>query len=303
MAKRKRLVLVSLTVFGVLAVGYVVSAWLCSSVILAPRRWTLEQAAADLGYGTPADFGCAYTDLAVPAGDITIRGWLVPAEPASSRAVILIHRVGENRVAMLPFLKVLRGLKVNTALIDLRTHGETGGEVLTCGVRERADVRAVVDWLVAGHLAEPGRVALIGQSLGGSVALQAAAEDDRVAAVVADGASAYLRPTVRRFAGTLFGPSVVVAPLAMRLAEWRGGYSAWEASPIASASRVRCPVLLIHGENDILVTRSEIEALQAALGSHAELWIIPGTDHCGGLAAHEATYTRRVRTFLEHHLG
>ena len=144
-----------------LAAGYVVGAWVMSGMILHASRRSLQQAAEACGYATPADFRQPYADMQVVVGTETIRGWLVRAEPASRRAVILIHGLGDNRVGMLPLLPVVEPLGVNVALIDLRAHGESDGAILTYGVREREAVKGVIDWLIDRDLAQSGEVALV----------------------------------------------------------------------------------------------------------------------------------------------
>jgi pimeloyl-ACP methyl ester carboxylesterase len=239
----------------------------------------------------------------VPAGGITVRGWLVRARQPTHRAVVLIHGISDNRVGMLPFLPILDPLDVNVALIDLRAHGETGGDALTYGVREREDVKAVVDGLIRQDLARPGTVGLIGWSLGGAIALQAAAIDGRVGAVVTDGAFARLRPLIAHRARQVFPPAVTVAPLGAWLAERRAGFAVAEASPAVAAERVRCPVLLIHGAADRVVPPSHATELAAAVGETAQVWMVPDVGHCEALDADETTYARRVRDFLQRHIA
>jgi len=299
--KRRGKMIIGLIVLALVA-GYVIGAWVTSGMILHPARRGLQEAAEAYGYATPADFRRPYADMQVFVGKETIRGWLVRAEPSSRRAVLLIHGLGENRVGMLPLLPVVEPLGVNVALIDLRAHGESDGACLTYGVREREDVKAVIDWLIDRDLAQPGAVALVGWSMGGAVSIQTAAIDERVGAVVADAAFARLRPMIYREARRIFPPSVLCAPLGIWWAERRGDFSVRDAAPVSLADRVRCPVLLIHGEADDVVPVRHASELRSALGENAEVWIVPGAGHCDALAADEVIYTQRVRAFLRAHL-
>lgn len=323
--KRKQLVVTGLIVLGVLVLIHAVGAWLAASMILHPLRLGLEARAETADYATPADLRRAYADLEVQSGDVTIRGWLVrksgdsmrgaPSVPdrttgmlspdfsPSARAVILIHGLGDNRVGMLPYAAALDGLDANLVLIDLRAHGESGGDALTYGVRERGDVKAVIDWLIERDLARPGRIALVGISLGGSVALQTAADDRRVAAVVTDGAFARLRPTINRYARQRYVVTQTIAPLGILLAERRARFTVWDASPLTSAGRIACPVLLIHGGDDPVIPPSHARDLEAALAGPKELWVIPGAGHCQGLENDPVLYGQRLREFLTRHLG
>ena len=62
---------------------------------------------------------------------------------------------------------------------DSRAHGDSQGDACTYGFFEKEDLHRVIDTL------GPGPVVLIGTSLGAAVALQEAADDRRVSAVVA----------------------------------------------------------------------------------------------------------------------
>jgi pimeloyl-ACP methyl ester carboxylesterase len=48
---------------------------------------------------------------------------------------------------------------------------------------------------------------------------------------------------------------------------------------LKQTARIRCPLLIIHGENDPTVPASSAHELKAAAGDDAETLIIPGADH------------------------
>ena len=92
-------------------------------------------------------------------------------------------------------------------------------------------------------------VVVIGVSLGGAVALQAAAEDSRIAAVVAVATFSDIR-MVSRTERAPFIASRADIDAAFQLAEQQAGFKADEASPVKAAERIRVPVFLIHGQAD-----------------------------------------------------
>jgi pimeloyl-ACP methyl ester carboxylesterase len=126
---------------------------------------------------------------------------------------------------------------------------------------------------------------LFGTSLGGAVALQAAADDPRVAGVVAQSAFADLETIVRERAPFIATASEVREALA--IAEQRGRFKVAEVSPRAAAARIRVPVLLIHGERDRATRPSHSRAIFAALAAPKELVIVPGAGHDDTLARAE----------------
>ncbi|TDQ41958.1 CocE/NonD family hydrolase [Permianibacter aggregans] len=66
-----------------------------------------------------------------------------------------------------------------------RGFGVSGGLVNVAGPDDIKDARAVVDWLLANTPTDPSRIGIAGISYGGGISLLAAANDERLSAVVA----------------------------------------------------------------------------------------------------------------------
>jgi pimeloyl-ACP methyl ester carboxylesterase len=163
---------------SVLAAGYV-----CAMV-----ETLVSPANGPVCCGTPADLGLAYEDVAFTgARGATLSGWLIP--PRNGAVVILLHGYGSTRGEMLPHAAMLARHGYGLLLYDMRGHGQSQRTTRSLGWLDVEDVRAAVGWLqVLG--AAPAGVGILGFSVGGEVAIRAAAQDTRIAAVVADGPSA-----------------------------------------------------------------------------------------------------------------
>src|SRR6185503_2347794 len=73
---------------------------------------------------------------------------------------------------------------------DKRGIGQSGGRIETAGFAEYAeDLRAAIKFLADRKDVDPKRIAVVGHSEGGAVALLAAAKDKRIAALVLAAAS------------------------------------------------------------------------------------------------------------------
>ena len=134
---------------------------------------------------------------------VEIAGWFIPSG-RSRRVIVLVHGKDANRTRELdrdlsddvpgefPDLAVglsRRGFAV--LMIDLRGHGQSGHARFGFGHTERRDVRGAVDWLVARGFC-PGRIGVLGISMGAAAGIGAASEDDRIGAFVADSSFAEL---------------------------------------------------------------------------------------------------------------
>ena len=118
---------------------------------------------------------------------------------------------------------------------------------------------------------------VIGVSLGGAVALQAAAEDPRIAAVVAVATFSDIRTVATERAPFVASRADIDA--AFRLAEQQAGFKADDASPLKAAARIRVPVLLIHGQLDHETFPQHSERVLAALQGEKRLLLVPGAGH------------------------
>jgi fermentation-respiration switch protein FrsA (DUF1100 family) len=173
----------------------------------------------------------------------------MPPDPVKIAAGLDFARqaVGHGYVAVCVELRCFgerreRALSPRSAdpCIDAFLHGLLLGRTL---VGDNAgDVSAVVDWLVAGGLApgpaiDPARLHVLGHSAGGTVAVHAAALDQRLAAVIASGCLGPIRDTiaVRRVSS---GQNNIPGQL-----NW------FELSDVVALCAPR-PVLAVSGERD-----------------------------------------------------
>jgi dipeptidyl aminopeptidase/acylaminoacyl peptidase len=123
----------------------------------------------------------------------------------------------------------------------------------------------------------------MGTSMGAAVALQAAAEDPRIAAVVSIAAFSDLRTAAVERAP--FFASRRNLDDAFHLAEAEGRFRVDDVSPVAAAPRIAVPVLLVHGDADTETPYAHSLRILAALRDPKRLITIPGGGHSGGLTA------------------
>ena len=109
---------------------------------------------------------------------VELAGWKLPARPPDRGTIVYLHGVADNRASSLGAAHLTdRGFDV--VAYDSRAHGNSGGDVCTYGYYEARDLRRVLD------VVDRGPIIVIGSSLGAAVALQAAAQDERIRGVVA----------------------------------------------------------------------------------------------------------------------
>jgi dipeptidyl aminopeptidase/acylaminoacyl peptidase len=162
------------------------------------------------------------------------------------------------------------------------------------GLRQPLDVLAAIDWLAKRPLVDRERIALVGNSMGGQVALLTAAHRPPIRAVAAFhppidlAAWREANPFVRDYLDDLCGPE----GLPVR-------------SPIFRVAQIDVPVLLVHGDKDENVSVEQTETMAASLKSHGkevETFIVPGATHYF-TEQHNADARRKLFEFLRRHLS
>jgi pimeloyl-ACP methyl ester carboxylesterase len=180
-------------------------------------------------------------------------------EPPGERrgGIVILHGADSNKEHHFEFARAARAWGFAAIAFDQRGHGATGGEL---------DGRAIDDVVAIASLLRPGPVALRGSSMGGFMALAAAAaaHAESVVAICPAGGEALLRGLRKgrfgfRFASTL-------EPLL-------------EAHDLATTvSGLEAPLLLMHAEGDERVPIAQSEALAAAAPT-AQFIRVAGGDH------------------------
>jgi alpha-beta hydrolase superfamily lysophospholipase len=213
-------------------------------------------------------------------GGIALAGWIFRTSGQRRGTVIYLHGLSDNRGSSVWLARHLGERGFDVVAYDSRAHGQSGGDACTYGFYEKQDLARVLD-----QLQPPGPIILFGNSMGAAVALQAAAEDARIAGVVAIATISDLRTAA--FERAPFIASRGNVEEALRIAEQEGRFAVDQVSPVAAAVRIVCPVLLIHGEDDRETppahSRRVFEALPAA--ANKRLLIVPGAGHGNVLRA------------------
>lgn len=166
---------------------------------------------------------------------------------------------------------------------DFRYVGESSGKFADITYRgEVEDLQAAFNLIQTRH---PGKTAIFGSSMGGTVALLFAADNAAVASVAAVATlAAPVHP--ENF------PKRVLTP--KQLERWRErGYTTYNGQRLnvslledlerlnvpEATRRIHCPVLILHGDADEVVPVAEAYELHEVLTSPKRLSIFPGTDH------------------------
>jgi uncharacterized protein len=202
-----------------------------------------------------------------------LAGWWV-GKPDAKQTVILLHTLGGNRGDLLEFAEPIWKEGFNVVLLDLRSHGMSEGKYFTYGFHEWQDVMAAIDVVSAKQPDQT--IAILGVSAGGTVAISAAARDERIRKVVTIGTFADLGETIE--AQTKWLPEGL-RRRAIGRSEELANFKVAETSARRWIGQVKVPVMIAHGETDSYIPISNGEQLFTAAREPKVFFKIAGANH------------------------
>jgi len=246
-----------------------------------------------------------YEDFRVKTDNIPqaeIAGWFLPAASRAKGTVFILHGYNNNKHYMVGYEWIRDREGWNVLLPDFREHGDSTrtGHISTLGYYEIWDVKAVVDYADAKHLAKP--YIILGRSLGAATGLRWASMDPRIDGVLA------ISPFKNAYRASQQLPAsrLHIAGLPSPFT-WSPGYRHMLEQvdiPQAVSKRDDLRIWIMSGEQDAFPPDDERAILKASPSpdSLKRLVVAPGMDHrsIGGFkgdAAHPST-DQYVREFL-----
>lgn len=250
------------------------------------------------------------------SGDAIAATLYRPTDSAAERAPCVVMGAGgtlTRRDGIPAYAERFAAAGIAALSFDYRHWGDSEGDPrrLISIPRQLADWRSAVAHARAAAAVDPDRIAVWGMSFGGGHAISAAAEDTRIAAVVAlvpmaDGLAFSLSRRFVRFSARVVadrlrgrgrplpaaGPAAAFPPEELPSLERLGAASGWRNEvnvaldhpmpayrPVRRARRIGAPVLVQLGERDNLAPRRAVERV-ARQAPHGELRRYP-IDHFG----------------------
>jgi len=235
-----------------------------------------------------------------------LQAWFVtPRDKPRGRCVAVLHGIADSRIGAVGFAPMFLDDGYSVLLPDSRGHGLSGGEFVTYGLMEKRDV---LNWV--HRMRDEGCTAIygLGESLGGSLLIQASALEPVFRAIVAECPFADLEAAaevrVRRllplpnwFSETA---SRVIVTSGMLYAKERFGLDFARVTPVNAMRQTKTPVLLIHGLEDDRTPFGHSQQLARA-NAAAALWLVPHAAHVHASSADPGGFRRRVLDWFARH--
>lgn len=227
--------------------------------------------------GTPADLGLPYDDIRFGPNE-RLHGWFLPAPSPAPLTLLYFHGNAGNIGHRLPWLQLLRDqLGVSLFIFDYQGYGISQGSPSEPNTYQ--DARDALAYLRSRPDVDPARLAYLGKSLGGAIALQLAVEQPPYRLILQSSFTS-LADLAR-----LYYPFVPAAMLRTRY------------DSLARIPHLRAPLLIVHGKHDELVPLDHARRLHAAASDPKHLLVVPAA-HNDVLDLGGPRYFTTLRTFL-----
>lgn len=231
-------------------------------------------------YDRPEEYGLHYESVFFNSCDgLQLHGWFFPAASPTQGTLVHCHGNAGNVTGHYRFVAWLPRRGWNVLCFDYRGYGRSQGHPTREGTV--IDTHAAVDYVKTRPDVDPGRIVLFGQSLGGTVAIVAAAGRDDLAALAVEGAFSSYQAEARfvcRRTWWLWGVSGIVPYVFV-------GPGSDPADYVDRVGAIR--KLFICGTRDGVVDYRQTVALHEAAGRPKELWVIDDEGHTTALVNDE----------------
>lgn len=252
---------------------------------------------------TPNDFGMEYEDVTVTNPDgMTLAGWFIP--PQNGAVIIMQHGYKSTRDELLNEAQMMQAHGYGVLVTSVRAHDQSEGELITLGYYEMQDMEAWYQYLISRDDIDPEKIGIIGNSYGGMLSIQYAAQNENIKAVVANCAFSSMSDTVstsvRHFTGL---PDFPFVPLIVFWAENMTGIQMEEIDTTQWIPDISPrPVFLMQGGKDTVISPESGQILYDAANEPKELWFDPELGHVGFDKERAEEYEARVSAFFDQYL-
>lgn len=192
-----------------------------------------------------------------------------------------------------------RKMGFNALVIDQRAHGDSEGNTICFGIKERYDALSWIHY-ACNRFGSDIPIILSGLSMGAATVLMTANLElpENVVAIIAD--SPYSSPAaiIEKVGIENHYPMAICRPFLYLGAFLFGGFRLGEITAREAVSKCQIPILLIHGEDDRFVPCEMSHEIAAQCESNVDIQTFPEAGHGLCYMVDPRRYERVVYNFL-----
>lgn len=250
-------------------------------------------------HATPAALKLSFVEFTIAADDgVSLSAWHIkpPPDKRLGRTLVQFHGNAENMTNHFMFVAWLVPLGYDVVTFDYRGYGQSAGSPDRQGTVR--DGQAILRYVKQSVELGSQPLYVLGQSLGGAVAVVAIATDPllRQAGAIAGLA---LDSTFASYRGMAQG--ALARPWLTWPLQWPLSFLVTdELSPRDYIGELKLPIMAWHATDDPIVPYRQGEALFAAATSPTKTWIaIPGESHTVAFIEPKMPYRQQLIDFMK----
>jgi hypothetical protein len=227
---------------------------------------------------SPGDMGLEYEDVSLATSDgERLHGWYVPA-PDSRGVIVFFHGNAGNISHRLDSVAIFHQLSLDTLIIDYRGYGQSTGKTTEQGTY--LDAQAAWSYLVDERGVPASRIIVFGRSLGGAIGAWLGARHTPAGVIIESSFTSGADIAHRLYP---FVPTRLITRLRYPVAEY--------------ASRLECPVLVVHSRDDEIIPFDMGQSIYAAVTQRKSFLELRG-DHNNGFFISRHDYVPGLDDFI-----
>ena len=223
-----------------------------------------------------------YEDVYFQTPDhLTLHAWYLKARRGEKGTILFLHGNAENISTHINNVLWLTDCGYNIFSFDYRGYGKSEGHPTIKGVH--TDAQAAIETILSLTQKDDERIIILGQSLGGAIAVYATANSshkNRIKALITDSAFSDYKVIAREKLALFTITRLFQYPLASLFAD--------EHSPIKWMKRVApVPVLILHGDKDTIIPPHHSLMLYNEALPPKDFWLVKDAGHVQAFVSKE----------------
>lgn len=230
----------------------------------------------------PEEYGISAENIILTTSDnFKIDSYLVDVDDPKGYIIILSGIYSPSVTSYFGYAKMFKDLGYGSLLVEMRAHGRSDGDKIMLSYTEERDVNAAVTYInnIDGEIP----IIVFGTSMGGSVAINSIANNDRIDGVISQSAFSSWEENIMDQFESFGVPSIITKsqlPFTRLLLGVKYGFKKINNTPGNNISRISPEkMLILHSIDDSQVRYQNFERLMSNLTSDVDTFVVEGDKH------------------------
>lgn len=230
---------------------------------------------------------------------LKLKGYFYKTNEISNKLMIIHHGYTSNHYIGIQYMKMFFDEGFNVLLIDVRSHGDSEGEIASYGYYEVKDLDIWVETMKA-KLSDNIIIGLHGQSMGAAtVMLYAGLFEDKIDFVIEDCGYSDARAEVKYQFKKSKAPASLLYPVVNYRIKRKYKFDLTGITPGKAIENSCVPTLFIHGTGDLTVPYYMCEEMyDNKTCGYKKIYLVPDADHMDSYVTDKEKYEKEVKDFI-----